>query len=295
MEAYGFASAESGPQKYGFEIDLCGNIDVPESEKNVHLSGSQLSFVLKKSNAGMWWPRLTAQSTQSDWILIDEENWTSRVNKKMIYLFLYNLLQFGGYLFIFTVLVSSYFRDESVEKEIRNAGVVMKFCQIVQYLEVLHAIFGWTKGSPLYPFLQVTGRNFVLFCMIDAERSRVEVILMLFLCWSFIECVRYPYYVLSLIQCEIGFVTWLRYTLWIPLYPLGAFLEGMVVVQNIPFFEETHRFTITMPNKWNCTFCMCTFINFYLLSGLLPGVCFMMKHMSKVRKHKLRANTFKNE
>lgn len=328
LEAYGFASTDSGPHKYGFELDLFEAIDVSESQENVHLSGSQLTFVLTKADVTNWWPRLTAQPQKQDWINVDEVHWISppadtvydtqkeyrdirvdypgvddRINEaelgyrkmdaKAIYLFLYNLFQFIGYLFIFIVLGISYYRDgfnDSVEKAFRNVGNAMKFCQLLQYLEVMHPMFGYTKGSPLYPFLQVNGRNFILFCMVDAE-VRIQtkpVILLLFLCWSIIECVRYPYYVLSLLKFEIGIVTWLRYTLWIPLYPIGAFLEGVVVLRNIPFFEETQKFTITMPNKWNCTFCMCTFMKYYLLLGLLPGIFFMMKYMAKVREKKLK-------
>lgn len=328
MEAYGFASADSAPNKYVFELDLFENINVSESQENVSLSGSQLTFVLKKTDTTIWWPRLTAQPQKQDWILVDKENWISppadwpqnahreyrdihidypgiddrvheaelgyrKMNAKAIYLFIYNLFQFIGYLFIFIVLMISYYRDgfyDSVEKTFRNVGNAMKFCQLLQYLEFMHPMFGYTKGTPLYPFLQVTGRNFILFCMIDAE-NRIQtkpVIFLLFLCWSLIECVRYPYYVLSLIKLEIGFVTWLRYTLWIPLYPLGAFLEGIVILRNIPFFEETQKFTVAMPNKWNCTFCMCTFMKYYLVFGLMPGIFFMMKYMAKLRESKLK-------
>lgn len=335
LEAYGFASADSGPHKYGFELDLFEAIDVSESQENVYLSGSQLTFVLKKSDETIWWTRLTAQPQKQDWIFINGENWISppadlqhetqrefrdirvdypgiddrvheaelgyrKMNKKAIYLFIYNLFQFIGYLFIFIVMSISCYRDGyniSVEKTFRTVGNAMKFCQLLQYLEVMHPIFGYTKGSPLYPFLQVTGRNFILFCMIDAE-VRVQtkpVILHLFLCWSIIECVRYPYYVFSLIKFEIGFVTWLRYTLWIPLYPIGAICEGVVILRNISFFEETQKFTVTMPNKWNYTFCMCTFMKCYLLFGLLPGIYFIMKYMAKARDKKLKRTIVRHD
>lgn len=328
LEAYGFTSADSGPHKYGFELDLFEAIDVSESQENVHLSGSKLIFVLKKSDATIWWPRLSAQPQKQDWIFVDDENWTSppvdlhqesqreyrdirvdypgiddrlhevelgyrKMNPKSIYLFIYNLFQFIGYLFILTVLVISYYRDgfyDTVERTFQNVGNAMKFCQLLQYLEVMHPMFGYTKGSPLYPFLQVTGRNFVLFFMIDAE-PRIQtkpVIFLLFICWSIVECVRYPYYVLSVIKFEISLVTWLRYTMWVPLYPLGAFLEGVVILRNIPFFEETKKFTVSMPNKWNYTFCMSTFMKYYLIFGLLPGIYFMMRYMSKVREKKLK-------
>jgi len=35
---------------------------------------------------------------------------------------------------------------------------------------------------------------------------------------------------LNVIDREIAFVTWLRYTAWIPLYPTGFVLEGKCVL-----------------------------------------------------------------
>lgn len=49
------------------------------------------------------------------------------------------------------------------------------------------------QGGVLVPFLQVSGRAFVLFAMIESEpRMQTKpVIFYLFLVWSFIEIVRY--------------------------------------------------------------------------------------------------------
>ncbi len=38
---------------------------------------------------------------------------------------------------------------------------------------------------------------------------------------------RYPFYMLACIDTEWKLLTWLRYTIWIPLYPLGVLAEGM--------------------------------------------------------------------
>ena len=32
-----------------------------------------------------------------------------------------------------------------------------------------------------------------------------------------------------------------RYTLWIPLFPLGFICEGVIALRNIPYFEETEK------------------------------------------------------
>lgn len=37
---------------------------------------------------------------------------------------------------------------------------------------------------------------------------------------------RYPFYMLGSFNMEWKTLTWLRYTIWIPLYPLGAISEG---------------------------------------------------------------------
>lgn len=328
MDAYGFATSDSGPQKYFFEINLFESIDVEATESSITLNKHELHFVLKKGDPTIWWSRLTAQPQKQNWILIDTDRWISRdsdelinkqpefrdirldypgidecvqeaelgyrkTNPKIAYLIIYNLFQFIGYLFILVVIWIGLHRDgyeKSVKTVYSNVGNAMKFCQLLQYLEVMHPMFGYTKGSPLFPFMQVSGRNFVLFMMIEAE-PRIQtkpVILYLFICWSVIECVRYPYYVLSLVKHEIGLLTWIRYTIWIPLYPLGALCEGIILLRNIPYFEETKRFNVSMPNKWNFTFCMCTFIKFYILFGLLPGIYFLMKYMASTRAKKLK-------
>lgn len=45
---------------------------------------------------------------------------------------------------------------------------------------------------------------------------------------------RYPYYMLHIYKVNIRLVTWVRYTAWIPLYPLGFLFEGQFEL----FLEE---------------------------------------------------------
>ena len=39
-----------------------------------------------------------------------------------------------------------------------------------------------------------------------------------------------------------SFTLFHRYTLWIPLYPLGFICEGVIALRNIPYFEETDKY-----------------------------------------------------
>ena len=216
---------------------------------------------------------------------------------KTVYLIFYNLAQFIGFLYILLVMAIRYSRDgaESMPGTFDAVGNAIKFCQLIQYLEVMHPLFGYTKGGMLMPFIQVSGRNFVLFAMIDAEErmQTKPVIFFLFLMWSSVELIRYPYYITGLLKKNIGILTWLRYSIWIPLYPLGILCEGIVILRNIPYFEETNRFSIEMPNAWNFIFDMPTFMKIYLLVLILPGTYFMMNFMRKTRAKKLGAKSWK--
>lgn len=210
---------------------------------------------------------------------------------KKVYLVLYNMFQFVGFSYILIVMGIRWSRDgaESISGTYDAVGNAFKFIQLLQYLEVMHPIFGYTKGGALVPFLQVTGRNFVLFAMIDQEPRMMTkpVVFYLFIVWSLIEIVRYPYYLTQLLKTEISFLTWLRYSIWIPLYPLGVMCEGIIILRNIPYFEETKRLSLDMPNKYNWTFHMPTFQYLYILFLVLPGIFFIMTHMQKIRAKKL--------
>ena len=98
---------------------------------------------------------------------------------------------------------------------------------------------------------------------------------------------RYPYYITQLYKRENGFLTWLRYTIWIPLYPLGFLCEGIIILRSIPYAEETGIFSIFLPNSYNITFHFPTLLRVYLLFFMLPMMYTMMSHMYKTRKAKL--------
>ena len=82
---------------------------------------------------------------------------------------------------------------------------------------------------------------------------------------------------LSVYHCDI------RYTLWVPLYPLGFICEGVIALRDIPYFEETEKFSIQLPNKWNFAFYFTNVIRFYLLFGFFPMLYTQMWHMYNLR------------
>lgn len=52
--------------------------------------------------------------------------------------------------------------------------------------------------------------------------------------WSLTEVVRYLFYALSLLNVSAPFLNWLRYSTFIPLYPLGAGSEAYISYLTLP-------------------------------------------------------------
>lgn len=84
----------------------------------------------------------------------------------------------------------------------------------------------------------------------SAESKATELkIPYLFICVFLFSC-RYPFYMLSSIGQDVKLISWLRYTAWIPLYPLGILFEGMdfgagTVCQSIVLTKIKHRLQFT--------------------------------------------------
>ena len=85
----------------------------------------------------------------------------------------------------------------------------------------------------------------------------------------------------------------LRYTAWIPLYPAGFVCEGVIMLRNIPYFEETGLFSVTLPNTLNFAFHFPSLIRTFLLFGFFPVLYTMMNYMYQLRCKRLKIKQHK--
>ncbi|CAG0889404.1 unnamed protein product [Cyprideis torosa] len=288
---------------YGFNLDLFGELD--DQRCKYEVKARAIEIILAKKDLE-WWPRLLKDAVKVPWILLDfdrfededdseeekkaEERlrqllddpdytknlWKDRkpIPWKKVYLFVYNFWQWLAFSAIVLNIAMRILKEgyDAVPKTYASVGWLMKFSVLLSWLEVMHPLFGYTKGSAVHPFVQCLGRTVVTFAMIDAEPRMHEkpVVCYLFVVWSAIELVRYPYYLLSVCESSLYVVTWLRYSCWIILFPLGFLFEGIVMLRNIPYFEETGKFSVGLPNSLNFAFHFPTLIRIYLLFFILP-------------------------
>ncbi|CAO2634602.1 Very-long-chain (3R)-3-hydroxyacyl-CoA dehydratase 3, partial [Lemmus lemmus] len=243
------------------------------------LTQRQVNITVQKK-VSQWWERLTKQEKRPLFLAPDFDRWLdesdaemelrAKVSKhakpsllkmeivkialtslKKGYLFMYNLVQLLGFSWIFVNLTVRFFilGKESFYDTFHSVADMMYFCQMLALVETLNAAIGVTSSPVLPSLIQFLGRNFILFIIFGTmeEMQNKAVVFFVFYSWSTIEIFRYPFYMLSCIDMDWKVLTWLRYTMWIPLYPLGCLSEAVAVIQSIPIFNESGRFSFTWP------------------------------------------------
>ncbi|WWC73418.1 uncharacterized protein I206_107385 [Kwoniella pini CBS 10737] len=121
--------------------------------------------------------------------------------------------------------------------EFKNLGFKTKYTQSLAILEIIHTIFGFVKSPIGTVFSQVFSRIYTVWGVVEAvpEVSHNSPLFttMLF-AWSLTETIRYTYYFLNLLNIQSKILNWLRYTTFIPLYPIGASSEAFLSFQTLP-------------------------------------------------------------
>ncbi|KAK4883221.1 hypothetical protein RN001_006540 [Aquatica leii] len=318
-----------GINSYGFSLDFYSEINCDASVCKV--LDSKIDFNIVKVEKS-WWPRLTSKPQKPGWLKIDFDRWQSeddanseeervrdvrddyadlyeklkkeefgytKEDLKKVYLIIYNLLMFVGFTYVVSVLGVRYLRDGAdFYPEVYDVlGSTIRYLHILQFSEVILLLIGWKPGAFLPSILQIGGRLLIIYLLIEPE-PRLQIdscIFFLYLVWSAVEIIRYPYYIMQVCKIKVSFLTWLRYTVWIVLYPIGFTCEGTVLYKSIPFLDDSKRFSISMPNPYNITFSLVTVIRIYLLLFFIPTVYVLMSHMYKARAKKYGTKSWKKQ
>jgi hypothetical protein len=173
------------------------------------------------------------------------------------YLFLYNAYQAVGWGRALITVLGLLSSRSGLWNEV---GSQISFFQHLGMMEVCHAAIGLTRSSPALTFMQIFSRFFVvalLNCCPEAIKEDTSIIPMMLTAWCIADFTRYVFYCFGLARdlagsCksvavalkllkvksveraddpafQIPFpLVWIRYSLFIVLYPTGVFGELMV-------------------------------------------------------------------
>lgn len=173
-----------------------------------------------------------------------------------IYLCMYNLMLSLGWTILMIQFSSHMIYGDGVPGLWNATSVSLLLFQSMAILEVVHCAIGIVRSSVMLTFSQVFSRVFLTWAILyslPAARTSYGFPLVLF-AWSLTEIVRYMYYFLSLIGILPQFLTFLRYTLFIVLYPLGVTGEMLCYFSVLPLVKQHRPMSVLMPNSVNFSF-----------------------------------------
>ncbi|XP_027871145.1 very-long-chain (3R)-3-hydroxyacyl-CoA dehydratase-like isoform X1 [Xiphophorus couchianus] len=305
-----------GDNQYEFNLEF---LEPVKPEIHQKLTQRQVDIKVQKRDE-RWWERLTLREKKPLFLAPDFDRWLdesdaemelqakeekinkisveSRVRKdpyislKKGYLFMYNLVQFLGFSWIFVNMTVRLFilGQDSFYDTFHTTADMMYFCQMMAVLEVVNPLLGLVKTGFFPAMIQVAGRNVILFVIFGCldEMQNKAVVFYVFYLWSSIEIFRYPFYMLACIGTDWKPLTWLRYSLWIPLYPLGVVAEAVAVIQSLPIFDETRLFSVPLPSALGHSLSFSYTLQLYLVLMFL-GLFINFRHLYKQRQRRYRS------
>jgi len=205
------------------------------------------------------------------------------------YLVLYNVVQFLGWSHMLYILLPHL--DTALIKGVDRGQLYsdiewsLKIFQTAALLEVVHAALGLVKTNPMLALFQVSSRVFVAWAILDAvpESRLCRGLPLLLIAWIITEMIRYSFYAVGLLGTSLYLITWLRYTLFFALYPIGVTGELWCCYVSLDRVARNKILTWTMPNRFNMTF------NFYyvliaIMLSYIPLFPQLYFHMIAQRK-----------
>lgn len=95
----------------------------------------------------------------------------------------------GGLLYT----ISLHYPIMNTDKILSILLIILKITQTLQYSDTILSFLKLTKGSGFSSFIQITGRNYIIWFILSPKISTLTLVL-IFLNWSFADSVRYLYY-----------------------------------------------------------------------------------------------------
>ncbi|XP_020113939.1 very-long-chain (3R)-3-hydroxyacyl-CoA dehydratase 2 isoform X2 [Ananas comosus] len=118
--------------------------------------------------------------------------------------------------------------------------------QAVSFLESIHAAVGLVPTGVLVSLMQWGGRTHFLLAIVRQipEVQSHPSVFITFTAWCMSEVIRYSHYALSCIRICPWWLTYLRYTAFIFLYPIGvAPGEMWLMYEALPFVKERNLYS----------------------------------------------------
>lgn len=128
-----------------------------------------------------------------------------------------------------------------------HCGHLVTFGQLSQTIEILHAAFKLVPASPKQTATQSVVRLISVAFLFFVPHSRQSIgVLGMLVAWPLGEISRYPYYIANAFTSKPPYIlTWIRYSMFIVLYPTGLFGEGFVIFDAMYVLRKSMETNLT--------------------------------------------------
>ncbi|KAH0896317.1 hypothetical protein HID58_045885, partial [Brassica napus] len=161
------------------------------------------------------------------------------------YLFAYNFLQASSWTISLLSIVSSVLSNKTIIGGAYSAaGYLISVMQTVAVLEVLHGAIGIVPSGFLSPLMQWSGRTHFILAIVGQinEVQDSPWLAITLVGWCIGEMIRYPHYALTCLGRCPYWLTYLRYTGFIIIYPTGLVGELLIMYKALPHVKERNLY-----------------------------------------------------
>lgn len=159
---------------------------------------------------------------------------------KKTYLFLYDLCMFIMFLKILIILMIKGTSKSMDDDTVTAAVFLMKLLNLVQFSETIPIMMGLIQSNKTGRSGQIFTRMAICFLLSDEtirQHSNAGGYYLIMI-WCIMDVIRYSYYTLKVFKVHVYSLTWCRYTVTLPLYPIVGILESKVLYSSIDYFED---------------------------------------------------------
>lgn len=188
----------------------------------------------------------TQRTTSSGWH-VDSQKGKGRPSVVYLYMLCYNMVFIMGWTLVackLFYLFSVHGFTHGSSLAFRDAGLIVVYMQWLVWMDIVHIIIGVVPPSTINPLLLVhckVLRRFHILIIALAFVSEVQnhwAVALLFVQWGLLDLIRYPFYVLNMLNRCPSFLKWLRYSEFIVLYPLSFVSEMYLWWLMLPYIYE---------------------------------------------------------
>lgn len=200
-----------------------------------------------------------------------------------MYLILYNVVCCIGWSMLLKSCVEAMVA-QNTQSLYARIETTLKITQSLALCEILHAMVGLVRSPVSSTILQVGSRIYCVWAVahISIESQVHWGFTMMVTSWSLVEVPRYAFYAMNAIGWVPSPLFFLRYHLFMLLYPTGCSGELLSMWNTVPYLVKSGAYAITLPNRFNFS-CSLLSIMYGTMFAYLAGLPVMYSHMLKQR------------